>query len=121
MSDRIAVMYLGKIVELADSQAIYDEPLHPYTRTLLAAIPIPDPDRRLGDLSSLQRGDAEATAGAVEGCVFRSRCPLAASECEMEPTLREITPGHWAACHYAGPPAADDPRPTGEPIEAATR
>jgi peptide/nickel transport system ATP-binding protein len=105
MSDRIAVMYLGKIVELADSQAIYDEPLHPYTRTLLAAIPIPDPDRRARDLSAPSPASTEITAGQGDkskGCVFRPRCPLAAAECAEEPPLREIIPGHFAACHFPG-------------------
>jgi oligopeptide transport system ATP-binding protein len=102
MSDRIAVMYRGKIVELADSQAIYDDPLHPYTRTLLAAIPIPDPDRRLGDLAAAAAGVTETPAEALAGCVFRSRCPQAADDCAAAPPLREVMPGHWVACHFAG-------------------
>jgi oligopeptide/dipeptide ABC transporter ATP-binding protein len=102
MSDRIAVMYRGKIVELADSQEIYDNPLHPYTRTLLAAIPIPDPDRRTGDLAPAAREEEERTDRSAAGCVFRTRCPLAAQECAAPPALIEVTSGHWAACHFAG-------------------
>jgi oligopeptide transport system ATP-binding protein len=106
MSDRIAVMYLGKIVELAESQAIYDEPLHPYTRALLAAIPIPDPDRR-SSLAAVPGEPASQTA-QPSGCVFHSRCPLAAEVCGEEPPLREVRPGHFAACHFAELPHAGD-------------
>jgi len=97
MSDRIAVMYLGKIVELAESGSIYSDPRHPYTRTLLSAIPVPDPDRATPPVPP-------ATAGAGNtgaGCVFRSRCPFATDRCSTEPPLREIEPGHLSACHYA--------------------
>jgi oligopeptide transport system ATP-binding protein len=99
MSDRIAVMYLGKIVELAESQSIYDEPLHPYTRALLAAIPIPDPDRRAG--FAAPPGEPASQTSRPQGCVFRSRCPMAADVCGEEPPLREVKPGHFAACHFA--------------------
>jgi len=113
MSDRIAVMYRGKIVELADSQAIYDEPLHPYTRTLLAAIPIPDPDRRTGELTHSKENEAGGVGDAANGCVFRDRCPLAADDCADAPPLREVAPGHWAACHYAEtPPSASETSPS---------
>jgi oligopeptide/dipeptide ABC transporter ATP-binding protein len=98
MSDRIAVMYLGKIVELAQSQDIYTEPLHPYTRTLLAAIPVPDPEREIPDAAA---ATAAAGGGRPDGCVFRSRCPYAAEACAQEPPLREVRPGHFAACHFA--------------------
>jgi oligopeptide/dipeptide ABC transporter ATP-binding protein len=99
MSDRIAVMYLGKIVELAESQSLYIDPRHPYTRSLLAAIPIPDPD--------VVAPPVEANAGAGSqgesrgGCVYRSRCPFAQEICATEPPLREIAPGHASACHFA--------------------
>lgn len=99
MSDRIAVMYLGKIVELAESETLYIEPRHPYTRSLLAAIPIPDPD--------VVAPTVEANAGAGSqgeargGCVYRSRCPFAKEVCAEEPPLREIAPGHLSACHFA--------------------
>jgi oligopeptide transport system ATP-binding protein len=108
MSDRIAVMYLGKIVELAESQAIYDEPLHPYTRALLAAIPIPDPDRRAGYAAA--PGEPASQMAGPQGCVFRSRCPMAADVCGEEPLLREVSPGHFAACHFAeSGPGGDHP------------
>ncbi len=97
MSDRIAVMYLGKIVELADSEAIYLDPLHPYTRTLLRAIPIPNPDIRPPDTSA----DPGAQSGRGEGCVFRNRCPHSTDKCSIEPPLLEVKPGHFSACHYA--------------------
>jgi oligopeptide transport system ATP-binding protein len=97
MSDRIAVMYLGKIVELADSRAIYDDPRHPYTRTLLAAIPIPDPDARPGEIPA----DPGAQTARPEGCVFRARCPYAREKCAEEPPLRQIKPGQLSACHFA--------------------
>ena len=97
MSDRIAVMYLGKIVELADSQSIYVDPRHPYTRTLLAAIPIPDPDARQGEPPA----DPGAQTSRPEGCVFRARCTFAKDKCAEEPPLREIAPGHQSACHFA--------------------
>jgi oligopeptide transport system ATP-binding protein len=97
MSDRIAVMYLGKIVELADSESIYINPRHPYTRTLLAAIPTPDPDRVVPPVPP-----ASAGAGNTgEGCVFRARCPYATDRCAEEPPLRELEPNHLSACHYA--------------------
>ena len=97
MSDRIAVMYLGKIVELADSEQIYLNPRHPYTRTLLAAIPIPDPDARPGEPPA----DPGAQTSRPEGCVFRGRCIFAKEKCAEEPPLREISPGHQSACHFA--------------------
>jgi oligopeptide transport system ATP-binding protein len=97
MSDRIAVMYLGKIVELADSETIYVNPRHPYTRTLLAAIPVPDPDRVAPPVPPASMGAGNTGVG----CVFQSRCPYATDRCAVEPPLREIGPGHLSACHYA--------------------
>ena len=97
MSNRIAVMYLGKIVELADSESIYLNPRHPYTRTLLAAIPVPDPDRVPPPVPPATAGSGNVGAG----CVFRPRCPHATDACAQEPPLREIDPGHFSACHYA--------------------
>jgi oligopeptide/dipeptide ABC transporter ATP-binding protein len=97
MSDRIAVMYLGKIVELADSEMVYADPRHPYTRTLLAAIPVPDPDAPPREAPP----DPGAQAERPEGCVFRARCPFAKDRCAEEPPLREIAPGHFSACHFA--------------------
>ena len=97
MSDRIAVMYLGKIVELAESESIYVDPRHPYTRTLLAAIPIADPDAKPAE-PPVEAGVQSTTPG---GCVFRPRCPFAQDKCAEEPPLREIKPGQFSACHFA--------------------
>ncbi|HLJ56999.1 MAG TPA: ABC transporter ATP-binding protein [Chthonomonadaceae bacterium] len=95
MSDRIAVMYLGKIVELAPSERIYADPRHPYTRTLLAAIPRPDPD------AAPARPPAESGSAEAGGCVFRARCSFAQAVCSQPPPLREIAPGQHSACHFA--------------------
>jgi oligopeptide transport system ATP-binding protein len=97
MSDRIAVMYLGKIVEIAPSEQIYLNPRHPYTRTLLKAIPIPDPDIPPADISD----DPGAQAGRTEGCVFRNRCPFAIDICSKEPPSVTVGEGHLSACHRA--------------------
>jgi oligopeptide/dipeptide ABC transporter ATP-binding protein len=108
VSDRIAVMYRGRIMELAPSEAIYREPLHPYTRELLAAIPVPDPDAQPAGAARTEAIDGRSglietasTAGgdADEGCVFRGRCPYAADVCASPPVLREMAPGHFVACH----------------------
>jgi oligopeptide/dipeptide ABC transporter ATP-binding protein len=97
MSDRIAVMYRGKIVELAPSAQIYERPMHPYTRELLAAIPVPDPDYTPPPAPPVPEGPAAAPVG----CVFRPRCPYAADVCATDPLLREMSAGHYAACHRA--------------------
>ena len=97
MSDRVAVMYRGKIVELADSRSIYADPRHPYTRTLLAAVPIPDPDAR----EQQPPAETRVSTAPHSGCVYRSRCLFAQERCAEEPPLREIGPGHLSACHFA--------------------
>ena len=102
ISDRIAVMYLGRIVELADRKALYEEPRHPYTRALLSAVPIPDPALEATRERTVLRGEVPSSLNPPSGCVFHSRCPLAEHRCSAEfPPLREIKPGHWAACHFA--------------------
>ena len=100
ISDRIGVMYLGKIVELAPNEALYRAPAHPYTQALLASIPVADPEARR-DVTPMA-GEIPSPINLPSGCRFRTRCPFATALCaEREPELRELGDGHAAACHYA--------------------
>ena len=102
ISNRIGVMYLGHMVELAESAELYRSPIHPYTEMLLSAIPIADPDLSAARKRIRLEGEVPSPSNPPSGCPFRTRCPKAGKACaESMPALREITPGHFAACHNA--------------------
>src|SRR5690606_13470836 len=100
ISDRIAVMYLGRVVELADASVLYRQPLHPYTEALLNAVPSTDPDREGNKV--ILSGDVPNPANPPPGCHFHPRCRFAQDVCKQEsPEWRELGPNHWVACHLA--------------------
>jgi oligopeptide/dipeptide ABC transporter ATP-binding protein len=101
ISERIAVMYLGKLVELGTCDEVYRTPLHPYSQALISAAPVPDPGYDRSKRIILQ-GDLPSPANPPPGCPFHTRCPIVQDKCRTEvPEFREITPGHFSACHYA--------------------
>jgi peptide/nickel transport system ATP-binding protein len=114
VSDRVAVMYLGKLVEISDSDDLYRSAAHPYTEALLAAIPEPDPDQHSNHKALT--GELPSPLDPPSGCRFRTRCPYAQELCsQQEPPLRDIAPGHRVACHFplvgAGEPSGNGAAP----------
>ena len=102
IADRVAVMYLGKLMELGDVDQIYNEPKHPYTKALLSAVPVPDPQVEATRRRVILEGDIPSPANPPPGCPFNTRCPVAEERCVTEvPEWRELDPGRWVACHFA--------------------
>jgi oligopeptide transport system ATP-binding protein len=100
ISDRVAVMYLGAMAELADSDELYENPMHPYTKALLSSIPIPDPDIEKNRKRIMLEGDVPSPVNPPAGCKFVDRCPHAKDECRsVKPQMKEVKPGHFVACH----------------------
>ena len=102
LCQRVAVMYLGRIVEMAESDELFDNPLHPYTQALLSAVPIPDPRIEAARAFRVTKGEVPSPINPPSGCVFHPRCPMAVTGCsQTKPALRELRPGHWVACSEA--------------------
>lgn len=112
LADRVGVMYLGKLVEVARTDDLYERPAHPYTRALLDAIPIPDPDVMAGDRPPAVSGELPSPIDPPSGCRFRTRCPRAQDICAVGPPMRAFGDGHVAACHFPLQPVTDQPTPS---------
>ena len=104
ISDRVAVMYLGNMMEYSDWKSLYAEPMHPYTQSLLSAVPVPDPDIQRSRKRIILKGDPPSPIDPPTGCPFHTRCPIAKDVCSKDvPKLREVASGHFCACHFAEP------------------
>jgi oligopeptide transport system ATP-binding protein len=117
VSDRVAVMYLGKLCEVGPGEAVYRQPLHPYTRALLDSVPGTATARAAKPISGTIRGEPPSPVHPPSGCRFRTRCPRAEQRCaDEEPAMRELVAGHSVACHFPLVPAADSPARSEEKI-----
>jgi oligopeptide/dipeptide ABC transporter ATP-binding protein len=117
---RVAVMYLGRIVELAECDELFDHPLHPYTQALLSAVPVPDPTVEATREFRPVKGEVPSPINPPSGCVFHPRCPIAVAQCQQRrPELRELRPGHWVACSEVDQSAGWDAREEAPPRAAA--